>query len=98
MLLDVTLREIERVLYFESFIVTEPGMTPLEKGDILTEEEFVEEYEQYGDEFTAEMGAEAVKKLLEELDIEDEIRILREEIPQTNSETKLKKLSKRLKL
>ncbi len=98
LLLDVTLREIERVLYFESFIVTEPGMTPLEKGDILTEEEFVEEYEQYGDEFTAEMGAEAVKKLLEELDIEDEIRILREEIPQTNSETKLKKLSKRLKL
>ena len=64
LLLDVTLREIERVLYFESFIITEPGMTPLEKGDILTEEEFVEEYEQYGDEFTAEMGAEAVKKLL----------------------------------
>ena len=70
LLLDITLREIERVLYFESYIVTDPGLTELEKCQILTEEEFVEEYEQYGDEFTAEMGAEAVKKLLEELDIE----------------------------
>ena len=98
LLLDVTLREIERVLYFESFIVTDPGMTDLETGDILTEEEYIEAYDQYGDEFKAGMGAEAVKLLLEELDIEEEIRILREEIPQTNSETKLKKISKRLKL
>ena len=98
LLLNVTLREIERVLYFESYIVTDPGMTPLEKGDILTEEEWVETYEQYGDDFDSGMGAEAVQKLLQEIDIDDEIRIIREEIPQTNSETKLKKLSKRLKL
>ena len=98
LLLNVTLREIERVLYFESYIVTDPGMTPLEKGDILTEEERIETYEQYGDDFESGMGAEAVQKLLQEIDIDDEIRIIREEIPQTNSETKLKKLSKRLKL
>ena len=98
LLLNVTLREIERVLYFESYIVTDPGLTELEKGEILTEEEWVEKYEEYGDEFSAGMGAEAVQILLQELDIDDEIRIIREEIPQTNSETKLKKLSKRLKL
>ena len=94
----MTLREIERVLYFESYIVTDPGLTELEKGQILTEEEWVEKYEEFGDEFSAGMGAEAVQILLEELDIDDEIRIIREEIPQTNSETKLKKFSKRLKL
>ena len=98
LLLNVTLREIERVLYFESYIVTDPGLTELEKGQILTEEEWVEKYEEFGDEFQAGMGAEAVQILLEEIDIEDEVRIIREEIPQTNSETKLKKLSKRLKL
>ena len=98
LLLNVTLREIERVLYFESYIVTDPGLTELEKGQILTEEEWVEKYEEFGDEFSAGMGAEAVQVLLEELDIDDEIRIIREEVPQTNSETKLKKLSKRLKL
>jgi len=98
LLLNVTLREIERVLYFESYIVTDPGLTELEKGQILTEEDWVEKYEEFGDEFSAGMGAEAVQILLEELDIDDEIRIIREEIPQTNSETKLKKFSKRLKL
>ena len=98
LLLNTTLREIERVLYFESYIVTDPGLTELEKGQILTEEEWVEKYEEYGDEFSAGMGAEAVQILLEELDVNDEIRIIREEIPKTNSETKLKKLSKRLKL
>ena len=98
LLLNTTLREIERVLYFESYIVTDPGLTELEKGQILTEEEWVEKYEEFGDEFSAGMGAEAVKILLEDLDINEEIREIREEIPQTNSETKLKKLSKRLKL
>ena len=98
LLLNVTLREIERVLYFESYIVTDPGLTDLEKGQILTEEEWVEMYEEYGDEFAAGMGAEAVQALLEDLDVDDEIREIKEEIPQTNSETKLKKLSKRLKL
>jgi len=76
LLLNVTLREIERVLYFESYIVTDPGLTELEKGEILTEEEWVEKYEEFGDEFTAGMGAEAVQVLLEELDIDDEIRVI----------------------
>ena len=98
LLLDITLREIERVLYFESYIVTDPGLTDLEKGQILTEEEYVESFDEYGDDFSADMGAEAIQGLLQDLDIEDEIRVIREEIPQTNSETKLKKLSKRLKL
>jgi len=98
LLLDITLREIERVLYFESYIVTDPGITELEKCQILTEEEYVEAFDEYGDEFTASMGAEAVQMLLQELDLAEEIRIIREEVPQTNSETKLKKLSKRLKL
>jgi DNA-directed RNA polymerase subunit beta' len=98
LLLDITLREIERVLYFESFIVTDPGLTELEKCQILTEEEYIEAFDEYGDEFTASMGAEAVQMLLQEIDLEEEIRIIREEVPQTNSETKLKKLSKRLKL
>jgi DNA-directed RNA polymerase subunit beta' len=92
------LREIERVLYFESYIVTDPGLTELEKGQILTEEEWVEKYEEFGDEFSAGMGAEAVQVLLEELDIDDEIRIIREEIPQTNSETKLKKTIQKVKV
>ena len=98
LMLDMTLRDLERVLYFESYIVTDPGLTELEKGQILTEEEWVEKYEEYGDEFSAGMGAESVQILLQELDIEDEIRVIREEVPQTNSETKLKKISKRLKL
>lgn len=97
LLLNVTLREIERVLYFESYIVTDPGLTDLEKGQILTEEEWVEMYEEYGDEFTAGMGAEAVQALLEDLDVDDEIREIKEEIPQTNSETKLKKTFKKIK-
>ena len=98
LLLDLTLREIERVLYFESYIVTDPGLTDLERCQILTEEEYIEAFDEFGDEFTAEMGAEAVQKLLSELDLDEEIRIIREQVPETNSETKLKKLSKRLKL
>jgi DNA-directed RNA polymerase subunit beta' len=96
LLLDITLREIERVLYFESYIVTDPGLTDLEKGQILTEEEFVEAFDEYGDDFSADMGAESIQGLLQDLDIEDEIRIIREEIPQTNSETKLKKTFKKI--
>jgi len=98
LLLDLTLREIERVLYFESYIITDPGLTELEKCQILTEEEYIEAFDEYGDEFTAGMGAEAVQQLLQEIDLDEEIKIIREEVPQTNSETKLKKLSKRLKL
>ena len=70
----------------------------MKKAEILTEEDCVERYEEFGDDFQQDMGAEAVQILLEDLDINEEIRIIREEIPQTNSETKLKKLSKRLKL
>lgn len=98
LILDMTLRDIERVLYYESFVVTEPGMTTLEKGQLLTDEEYYDAIEEFGDEFEALMGAEAVKRLLADLDMEGEIERLHEEIPATNSETKIKKLSKRLKL
>ncbi|MEE4109953.1 MAG: DNA-directed RNA polymerase subunit beta', partial [Halieaceae bacterium] len=98
LLLDMTLRDIERVLYFESYVVTEPGMTTLEHSQMLTDEQYYEAMEEFGDEFTAKMGAEAIQDLMKQLDIEGEIARLREEIPQTNSETKIKKLSKRLKL
>ena len=98
LLLDMTLREIERVLYFESFVVIDPGLTDLEAGQLLTDEEYYAKLEEYGDEFTARMGAEAVQQLLINLDLEAEIAVLREAIPATNSETKIKKLSRRLKL
>ena len=98
LLLDMTLRDIERVLYFESFVVVEPGMTDLEIGQLLTDEEYFQKLEEYGDEFDARMGAEAVEALLLALDLDAEVATLREEIPATNSETKIKKLSKRLKL
>jgi len=98
LLLDMTLRDIERVLYFESFIVIDPGMTTLEKGQLLSDEQYYEALEEFGDEFDARMGAEAVQGLLADIDLEGEIARLREEIPATNSETKIKKLSKRLKL
>jgi DNA-directed RNA polymerase subunit beta' len=98
LLLDMTLRDIERVLYFESYVVTDPGLTTLELGKLLTDEEYYEAMEEFGDEFTAKMGAEAVQDLMMQLDLEQEIATLREEIPATNSETKIKKLSKRLKL
>ncbi|GAA5018765.1 DNA-directed RNA polymerase subunit beta' [Acinetobacter puyangensis] len=98
LLLDMTLRDIERVLYFESYVVTDPGMTTLEKYQLLTDEEYFNALEEYGDEFAAKMGAEAVQDLLKDIDLEAEVSRLREEIPQTTSETKLKKASKRLKL
>ena len=98
LLLDMTLRDIERILYFESFVVIDPGMTDLEVGQLLTDEEYYLKIEEYGDEFDARMGAEAVQQLLLNLDMAHEIEVLREEIPATNSETKIKKFSKRLKL
>ena len=98
LMLDMTLREIERVLYFESFVVTEPGLTTLEKGQLLTDEEYYDSVEEYGDEFVAMMGAEAIQMLLREIDLDGEIATIREEIPNTRSETKIKKVSKRLKL
>jgi len=98
LLLDMTLRDIERVLYFESYIVTDPGMTSLEYGQLLSDEQYYEAMEEFGDEFVAKMGAEAIQDMMKQLDLEREIAKLREEIPATNSETKIKKLSKRLKL
>ncbi|MBD2859323.1 DNA-directed RNA polymerase subunit beta' [Spongiibacter sp. KMU-158] len=98
LLLDMTLRDIERILYFESYVVTDPGMTTLDKGQLLNDEQYYEAMEEFGDDFTAKMGAEAIQHLLLELDLNEEVNRLREEIPATNSETKIKKLSKRLKL
>jgi len=99
LLLDMTLRDIERVLYFESFVVIDPGMTTtLEKGQLLSDEEYYNALEEYGDDFEAKMGAEAIQALLKDIDLDSEVAKLREDIPNTTSETKLKKLSKRLKL
>ena len=98
LMLDMTLREIERVLYFEAFVVVEPGMTPLEKGQLMTDEMYLEAMEQYGDEFDARMGADAVSDLLSSMDLSAEMLQVREDMGATRSETKLKRLSKRLKL
>ncbi len=98
LMLDMTLRDIERVLYFEAYVVTDPGMTPLEKGQLLTDEGYLDAVDQYGDEFNASMGAEAIRALLKEIEVEPEITALREAVIETNSETKLKKYVKRLKV
>ena len=98
LMLDMTLREIERVLYFEAFVVVEPGMTELERGQLLTDEMYLDALEQYGDEFDARMGAEAVREMLMTIDLQREILQVREDMGATRSETKLKRLSKRLKL
>jgi len=98
LMLDMTLRDIERVLYFESFVVTEPGMTTLERSQLLSEEEYLDALEEHGDEFEAKMGAEAVFDLLKVLDVDADVAAMREELPSINSETKRKKITKRLKL
>ncbi|MDP6183360.1 MAG: DNA-directed RNA polymerase subunit beta' [Gammaproteobacteria bacterium] len=98
LLLDVTLREIERILYFEAYVVIDPGMTELERGQLLSEESYLDAIEQYGDDFDARMGAEAVYELLKTVDLADEVNTIRDELPRTKSETKIKKLTKRLKL
>jgi DNA-directed RNA polymerase subunit beta' len=98
MVLDMTLRDIERVLYFEGFVVVEPGMTPLNRGQLLTEDDYLAKLEEYGDEFRALMGAEAVRELLRSLDLPAVVETLHADMGRTGSETKLKKLSKRLKI
>jgi DNA-directed RNA polymerase subunit beta' len=98
LMLDMTLREIERVLYFEAFVVIDPGMTPMQRGQLLTDEMYLEAIEEHGDEFDARMGAEAVYELLKSIDLQAELIKVREEMAGTSSETKLKRLSKRLKL
>ncbi len=98
LLLDMTLRSIERVLYFESYVVLDPGMTPLERGQLLTDEEYLEAVEEHGDDFDAKMGAEAIYDLLKSIDLKEEVKMLREEINATKSDTKIKKFTKRLKV
>ncbi|WP_439538020.1 DNA-directed RNA polymerase subunit beta' [Methyloversatilis sp.] len=98
MVLDMTLRDIERVLYFEGFVVVDPGMTPLARGQLLSEDDYLAKVEEYGDDFTAFMGAEGVRGMLRSLDLNREVEKLRGELEATSSEAKMKKISKRLKI
>jgi len=98
MVLDMTLRDIERVLYFEAYVVTEPGMTPLNRGQLLSEDDYLAKTEEFGDEFTALMGAEGIGALLSGLDVCSEIEVIRADLAATGSVTKIKKYAKRLKV
>jgi len=98
LMLDMTLRDIERILYFESYVVLDAGLTDLERGQLLTDEQYLDTLEQWGDEFEAKMGAEAIFNLLRSIVLSEEEVRLREEIGATRSVTKLKRLSKRVKL
>ncbi|MEE2567759.1 DNA-directed RNA polymerase subunit beta' [Hyphobacterium marinum] len=99
MVLDMMLKDVERVLYFEQYLVTEPGLTPLQPFQLLTEEEYMEAQDEYGeDAFTAGIGAECIRDVLINMDLEAEIEKMRVEMSETGSELKLKKISKRLKL
>jgi DNA-directed RNA polymerase subunit beta' len=98
MVLDMTLRDIERVLYFEAYVVTDPGMTPLKKCQIMSEDDYAAKYEEYGDDFTAFMGAEGIRELLRSIDIDREAEALRVELKESKSEAKIKKYAKRLKV
>ena len=96
--LTVTLRELERVLYFEAFVVIEPGLTPLKRCQIMTEDDYIAKTAEYGDDFRALMGAEGVRELLRAIDLKPEIETLRADLAATTSETKIKKIAKRLKV
>ncbi len=98
MVLDMTLRDIERVLYFEAWCVIDPGMTPLKRGQIMSDDDFLAKTEEYGDDFHALMGAEAVRELLRSIDIDREVENLRAELKTTGSMARIKKISKRLKV
>jgi len=98
LVLDMTLRDIERVLYFEAYVVTDPGMTPLKRCQLLTEDDYLAKVEEYGDDFSAAMGAEGVRALLRAIDLKKEIDQLRKDLEETSSDAKIKKLSKRLKV
>ena len=98
-LLDMTLKEIERILYFENYVVTEPGLTPLKKNELITEDAYLEYLDEYGDDaFEASIGAEAIRDMLIAIDLEEERVTIREELGLTGSEAKRKKYIKRLKL
>src|SRR6266568_4999793 len=96
LVLDMTLRDIERVLYFEAYVVTDPGMTPLKKFSIMSEDDYEAKRKEYGDEYVAKMGAEGIRDLLEAIDIDVEIEKLRGDL--TGSEVKVKKNAKRLEV
>ncbi len=98
MVLDMTLRDIERILYFEAYVVTDPGMTSLQPRQLLTEEDYYAKYEEFGGDFEAKMGAEGIRDLLRAMDIGQEITVLRQELSSTSSDTKIKKIAKRLKV
>ena len=99
LMLDMTLRDLERVLYFEQYIVIEPGLTELKHGQMLIEEEFVDLQDQYGaDSFTAGIGAEAIREMLSSIDLEAEAEQLRADLLEATGELKPKKIIKRLKL
>ncbi|HEY7741804.1 MAG TPA: DNA-directed RNA polymerase subunit beta', partial [Burkholderiales bacterium] len=98
MVLDMTLRDIERALYFEAYVVIDPGMTPLKRAQLMTEDDYLAKVEEFGDDFTAMMGAEGIRELLRSLDLRREIDTLREELAATSSDTKIKKIAKRLKV
>src|SRR5678815_3847716 len=98
MVLDMTLREIERVLYFEAYVVTDPGLTPLKRTQLLTEDDYLAKVEEFGDDFSAAMGAEGIRALLRSLDLNKSIDDLRKELEATSSDAKIKKFAKRLKV
>jgi len=98
MVLDMALRDIERVLYFEAFVVVEPGMTPLKRGQLMTEDDYLAKTEEFGDEFKAQMGAEAVRELLRAIDVDREVEQLRTDLKESRSDAKTKKYAKRLKV
>ena len=96
LLLDMTLKDLERVLYFENFVVLDGGMTPLKKGELLTEDRYHQSMDEYGDEFKAGIGAEAIREMLSVMEIPEEIDLLRAELTETGSEARRKKIVKRL--
>ncbi|MDU0810192.1 MAG: DNA-directed RNA polymerase subunit beta' [Burkholderia sp.] len=98
MVLDMTLRDIERVLYFEAYVVINPGITPLKTRQIMTEDDYYNKLEEYGEEFRAEMGAEGIRELLRAIDIDEQVETLRNELKGFESEAKIKKCAKRLKI
>ena len=98
MVLDMTLRDIERVLYFEAYVVTDPGMTPLKRCQLLTEDDYLSKVEEFGDDFQASMGAEGIRDLLRAIVLVHETETIRKELEATGSEAKVKKYAKRLKI
>ncbi len=98
LVLDMTLRDIERVLYFEAYVVTDPGLTPLKRTQLLTEDDYLAKVEEFGDDFAAAMGAEGIRALLRSLDLNKSIDELHKELAATSSDAKIKKFAKRLKV